>query len=303
MSLFRTAALYLPALAGIVADEKAFAQENDRNGGFDAEASMRIVSAERSRFEADDLDSSGIGGRAEIGYELKSDDTEVRFQVDALGYIYFDDTRETRKGFGGRARVKQALSDDFSATVEGRYAANVITLEAASADQKSVRGELAWESGNNRVTGFVDRRWRSYDDAAHSRGKGLRAGVEYQRRFGSWHWLRLDMTHERNKSADPRRGFERVSAGIDYSRPIAEKLRLRAGLEARRWSYDGRIAQGTTPPTLRKDKLFAPEIGLSYGKAIGLYANARASYEFRASNDVRYKKDGPRFELTLGFRF
>jgi hypothetical protein len=303
MSFARLALFCLPVLHIAVTSEPVQAQDDETTAGFDAEASLRAVSAKRSQFGGEDLDSSGIGARAEIGYQVKTDKTEVRFQVDANGYTYFDDTRGTREGFGGRARVTQLLSDSFSASVEGRYAANIITLEAPSADQKAVRGELAWESGNNRVTGFVDHRWRSYDDVARSNGKGIRAGIEYRRRFGSSHWLNFDVAHERNKSANALRGYERVSAAIDYSRPIAEKLRLRGGIEARHWTYDGRIAQGATPGTLRKDKLFAPEIGLSYGKSKGLYANARASYEFRTSNDVRYNGDGPRFELSLGFRF
>jgi hypothetical protein len=303
MSLARFALFCLPILPAVVFSEAAQAQDDETIAGFDADASLRAVSAKRSQFGGEDLDSSGIGARAEIGDQIKTDKTEVRFQADANGYIYFDDTRDTREGYGGRARVTQMLSDSFSASVEGRYAANAITLEAPSVDQKTVRGELAWESGNNRVTGLVDYRWRSYDDTARSHGKGTRAGIEYRRRFGARHWLSVDVAHERNKSANALRGYERVSAAIDYSRPIAEKLRLRGGLEARRWTYDGRIAQGAAPGTLRKDKLFAPEIGLSFGKTKGLYANARASYEFRTSNDVRYRADGPRFELSLGFRF
>jgi hypothetical protein len=303
MSITRMALFCLPVLPTAVTSTPACAQSNEESSGFDAELSLRAVSAKRDQFAGEDLDSSGIGARAEIGYELKAKDTEVRFQVDANGYIYFDDDRDSREGFGGRARVTQILSDDFKVSVEGRYASNIITLEAPIADQKAVRGEVEWKSGKNRVTASLDRRWRSYDDAANSRGKNLRAGIEYHRRFGAWHWLRADLSHERNKSANPLRGFERVSAAVDYSRPIAENLRLRAGVEARRWTYDGRLAQGATAGALRKDKLFAPEVGLAYGKMTGLHANVRASYEFRSSNDVRYKSNGPRLELTLGFRF
>lgn len=303
MSALRIATLYLSALPVGFASAPALAQDEDLSSGFDAEASLRAVVAERSQFGGEDLDSSGVGTRLEIGYELKANKTEVRFQVDANGYEYFDDTRETREGYGGRARIRQALSKTLSVSAEGRYAANIITLEAPSVDQKSVRGTLAWEAGNNRITGSVDHRWRSYDGAVRSHAKGTRAGIEYRRRFGSWHWLSVDVAHERNKSIDLRRGYERVSIAIDYSRPIAKNLRLRGGIEARRWSYDGRIAQGAASATLRKDKLFGPELGLAYGKSKGLYANARASYELRESNDVRFKKDGPRFEVAFGFRF
>lgn len=303
MSFLRLATLCLLALLVGFSSVPALAQDEDPTAGFDAEASLRAVVAERRQFDGEDLDSSGVGSRLEIGYEVKADKTEFRLEVDANVYDYFDNGRQTREGYGGRARIKQALSKTLSASAEGRYAANIITLEAPSVDQKSVRGTLAWEAGNNRVTGFVDHRWRSYDGVVRSHAKGTRAGIEYRRRFGSWHWLSVDVAHERNKSIDLRRGYERVSVTIDYSRPIAKNLRLRGAIEARRWSYDGRIAQGAAPATLRKDKIFGPELGLAYGKSKGLYANARASYEVRASNDVRFKKDGPRFEMAFGFRF
>jgi hypothetical protein len=94
-----------------------------------------------------------------------------------------------------------------------------------------------------------------------------------------------------------------VNAAFDYSRPIARNVRLLAGIEARRWTYDGRIAQGAAPGVRRKDSLVAPEIGLSYGRPQGLYATGRASYQFRQSNDARFGKNGPRITVAVGFRF
>jgi hypothetical protein len=303
LSKFSHTALCLLALLASLATMPAAAKGSAEGTGWDADASLKLIATENALNGSDDLDSSGIGARAELGYQAKTADTEFRLEVDASVFDFSDDARPTREGYGVRAKVTQAIGANFKLSAEGRHATNIATLESLSTDQTSARGEVSWDGGDDEVTGYAEYRWRDYDDLTNSEGHGLRTGVEYRHHFASWHWLRFDLSHEDIASANPLRGFERDSASIDYSHPIAKNLRLLAGIEARRWTYDDRIAQGAAVGVRRKDSLIAPEIGLSFGRTNGIYVNGRASYQFRQSNDVRYGNDGPRLDLTMGYRF
>ena len=277
----------------------AYAQD-----GWDAQLSARAVSAKRAVAEGNDIDSSGFGLRGEIGHTRDWGETAIRIEVDATVFDYTEKDRATREGIGLRASVNQRLSDELHLEIEARRAENLVALEAASADQTSVRGQLQWEKGNDRLRVHAEYRQREYDVPARSSGEGVRVGVQYNRRLGPYHWVRFDLRHEDMDSADALRGYRREVAAVDYSHPITRAMRLRAGVEARRWRYDGRLAQGADTQELRRDSVIAPEAGVSWGsEARGFYGNARASYEFRTSNDVRYGADAPRFDLMLGYRF
>jgi hypothetical protein len=303
MSKIQFAASCLLAVPVGFAAAPAQAREGTEDPGWDADVSLNGIAVGSSQTGADELDSSGFGARAEIGYSAKAGDADMRLEVDASVFDYSDGQLPTRKSYGARAEVKQPLGRNVTASVSARYAANLVTLESQSADQTSARGKLTWEKGKNQVSAYGEYRWRTYAGVLGSTGKGLRAGMEYRHRFGSYHWARLDLSHEKNTSSDPLRGYKRVNAAFDYSRPIARDVRLLAGIEARHWTYDGRIAQGAGPGVRRKDSLIAPDIGLSYGRTQGLYATGRASYQFRQSNDARFGKNGPRITVAIGFRF
>jgi hypothetical protein len=303
MSKFQFAASCLLAVPVGFAAAPAQAREGTEDPGWDADVSLNAVSVGSGQTGADDLDSSGIGAHAGIGYQAKAGDTDIRLEVDGSVFDYSDVQLPTRKSYSARAQVTKPLGAHVTARVEARYADNVITIESQGTDQKSARGQIAWEKGKDQIAGFAEYRWRNYAGALNGKGRGHRAGLQYRHRFGSWHWLRADLSHEKIASADAQRGYRRVSAAIDYSRPIAPHLRLLAGVDARRWTYDGRMALGAGPGIRRKDSQIAPEIGLSYGRTQGLFATGRASYQFRQSNDARFGKNSPRFTLAVGFRF
>ena len=268
-----------------------------------AEVSSRVVQAERGVFQGEDVESSGVGARAKAGFEWTSGRTEIQFDLSATVFDFSNDDRETRESASSGLKITREISDTVSMAVYARRSENIVTLESSSADQTSVGGQLEYETDSNRIRLRAEHRTRDYDGASRSTGSGMRFDAQYNRRFGSWHWARLDLRAEDIDSTNSRRGYERYTAKVSYSLPIAKKLRFRPEISLREWEYDGRIVPGGQNATLRKDSMVAPEIGFAYGKLTGLYARASASYEFRSSNDMRYRDDAPRFDLSVGYRF
>lgn len=272
--------------------------------GFDGEVSVRAVSAKRGNFAGDDFDSSGVGAQAEIGFEAGGDGANFRAEASALHFEYSDDARGSRTSFGGSLNVTQDLSETIEFSLTGAYAEDLVLLESLEGDQARVRGQLQWQQGNDRVRFYAEYRDRDYASTVPSSGHGMAYRAEYNRRLGSYHWLRFSARYDEIDSADPLRGYERVTGAVDYSHPVGSGFRLRAGAEARRWTYDDRIAQGDPQGDRRRDKFVSPMIGMDYGSARGgVFARARASYQFRTSNDERFTGDTPRVDVTVGYRF
>lgn len=271
---------------------------------WDAEASARAVSAKRAISESDDVDSSGLGVRGEIGWRLTSGDTSVRAQVHASVFDYTDEDRDTRESWGARVTLTQKVTEMVRVEVEARHSENIVTLESGQADQDAVSVQLQWQKGNDRVRAEAEYRERDYETGSGGEGDGVRYSAQYNRRLGSYHWVRLDVSHEDMNSDNPVRGYSRDRARIKYSLPVAKRLRVRPSVDYREWKFDGRVAQGDPDGSLRRDKAVTPQIEVAYGRNTrGFYARASAGYDFRSSNDVRYGDNAPRFEATVGFRF
>ncbi|WP_128891462.1 hypothetical protein [Erythrobacter sp. HKB08] len=265
--------------------------------------SVRAVQAERAVFEGTDVESSGVGASASADFTWKNGRTSVQFDLDATIFDYSDDTRPTRESVGAGLTLRQELSDEVEVAVEVRHSENIVTLESREADQTSVRAEVKWEDRKNRVRLRAQYREREYDDLARSTGNGWRFDAQYNRRLGSWHWIRADFRVENIDSTAVRRSYDRQIAAVRYSVPIAKNLRLRPEVEFRRWTYDERYVADDPTADRRRDTMIAPEIGLAYGRSRGLYGRLQASYEFRNSNDMRFDADAPRLDLRIGYRF
>ncbi|GAA4642209.1 hypothetical protein GCM10023115_04340 [Pontixanthobacter gangjinensis] len=265
--------------------------------------SVRAVQAERGVFQGEDVESSGAGARAEAGFEWTRGKTEIQFDLSATVFDFSDENRETRESASAGLTIAHSVSDTVTLAVYARRSENIVTLESRSADQTSAGAEFQYEDDDNRIRLRAEYRTRDYDGTTTSSGSGMRFDAQYNRRFGSWHWARIDLRAEDIDSDNPRRGYERYTAKFSYSLPIAKRLRLRPEISMRAWEYDNRAVPDGQNDILRKDSMVAPEIGLAYGKLTGFYGRARASYEFRSSNDPRYREDAPRFELSIGYRF
>lgn len=274
--------------------------------GWSGEIAVRAVESERDLPEGEEIDSSGIGIRGEIGFDLEaSRRTRIRFEAEAGGFDYRDSTRKSRETYGGVVSVSHDLTDALEFRLQARRIENIAVLEANQADQTSVGARLQWESGNDRVRVSADYRKREYDLGAPASGDGYRVAAQYRRRIGAYHWLSIDLSHEEMSSIEsPRRSYERRVINATYSLPVAKRLRLLPSIDVRKWGYDARIAQGDPAGDFRVDRYAAPGLGLVYGRAdSGPFFRAEAEYRLRQSNDQLFGNDGLWIGVSAGYRF
>ncbi len=283
----------------------AFAQNGDP-----VEVAARVevigIQSDIMMEDGDDIDSSGFGIRGDLALDWSlSPNTTARVEIDAGVFDYEGVNRDTLTTYGVTASVEHEISPSVTVRLQARRLENVAVLEAFSADQTSIAARVEWEQGNDRVRIEADYRQREYDTARAGEGEGYRATAQYNRRFGPYHWLRLDARVEQMRSEDvERRSYDRRVASIKYSHPLNRMLRLRPSVEYREWDYAARIARGDADGALREDSYVAPSVDLSWGRASrGPYATASAEYRFRQSNDIRYDMDGARFGIVAGYRF
>lgn len=267
---------------------------------------LRAVQSDLDFDEGEDIDSSGFGARASFGASWQAGKTTViEADFDLGAFEYSDEARGTLETAGAAMEVTQDVGDKVKLSLRARRMENIAVLEAFSADETSIRARLQWQDGPDRVRLGVEFREREYDTATPASGKGWRVEGQYNRRLGSYHWVRIDLRHEEMDSdQSPRRSYKRQVARLKYSQPIAKRLRLRPSLEYRQWDYDSRIAQGDPQGELRSDSYVAPALDLAWGRATrGPYLVASAEYRLRQSNDIRFDNDAVRLGLRIGYRF
>ncbi|WP_435419142.1 hypothetical protein WAB17_06190 [Parerythrobacter aurantius] len=272
----------------------------------DAQIEFRVVQSGLDPEQSEEFDSSGFVLRGEAGIDFDLGKTRgARIEVDAARFEYEDDQRTDRTSYGTAIELRQAIGETVEIRLRARHVENTALLEASSADQTSIGVRLQWQEGNDRLRLSADYRWRQYDLAGNPEGEGLRLGGQYNRRFGSYHWLRFDAFHEDIEStAAPSRSYERYGAKVEYSQPLIERLRLKPALEYRRWQYDSRIALGDPSGARRADSFVGPALEFAYGRDDrGLFAEAGVQYRISTSNDSRYDDDAARFALIVGYRF
>ncbi|MHA6332401.1 hypothetical protein ACXYL9_01855 [Qipengyuania sp. CAU 1752] len=270
-----------------------------------AQINFRVVQSDLDFDDDEEIDSSGfaIGGEVGLDFDLGKT-TGARVELEAGHFAFNDETRSDRTSYGGAVELRQELFDSIEMRVRLRRIENVGVLEASSADQTSVGLRLQWQEGNDRVRLYADYREREYDLTTPADGTGWNFAAQYNRRLGSYHWLRIDARHDVMDSDDSqRRSYQRSVVRLKYSRPIAKRLRLRPSIEYREWSYDDRLALGDPLGGMRADSYVAPRIELAFSNPGGFFAEANAEYRLRQSNDTRYDNDAIRLGLTLGYRF
>lgn len=302
----RVPAVVLVVLALLAAGVALIPATASAQAGWSGEIAVRAVESERDLSEGEEIDSSGIGIRGEIGVEIAaSRRTRVAFEAEAGGFDYRDSTRKSRETYGGAVSVSHDLTDALEFRLQARRIENIAVLESNQADQTSVGARVQWESGNDRVRVSADYRKREYDLGAPASGDGYRLAAQYRRRIGSYHWLSIDLSHEEMTSSEsPRRSFERRVIKATYSLPVAKRVRLLPSIDVRKWNYDARIAQGDPEGDLRVDRYAAPGLGLAYGKDnSGPFFRAEAEYRLRQSNDTRFGQDGLWIGVSAGYRF
>ncbi len=283
-------------LTSLAAQEVYGPKDDHATGGWDAQIAVSATYAKRAHDRISDYDRSGVGTTAMIGYEMPTGRTTFRIE----GRFDADKYATT---FGSEAEVRQKLGEKLTASVSASGTKHGIVLESIDADQAAVRGGLTYQAGNTKVEAFGRLRWRRYHDVSGGTSQGWQIGGKVRQRFGSYHWLELGASHERITDNGGPHGYSRTSLAIDYSQPVAKRLRVVVGADYREWTYSGRYIGDVITAPQRRDRLVRPEVGLAYGKTKGAYLRATAAYDFYRSNDARYSGNGPRLRLTLGYRF
>ncbi len=321
--LIQALALAIPVVCFATAAmaETAEAEPSDQAAGIDDEADETVAPAPNSGWRLDPslrLTARGITARSTAPGEdevidgnalaavitpslvLTKGDVTVTLRNAATRLEFEDAGRTDRWQNAARAAVSYDLPGGTRLTAFGERSDNILAAEFTSTDEWELGGEVQHSfDAANRVAVGASWRERSYDDAAGSRGAGIRVDGEYRYRFGPNHYAFLRGRYDEINSAEARRNLSRWLAEASYQRPLARDLRLRGELSYQRLDFGGRpVAGGGT----RRDDLFWPELTLIWSPGPWRLA-AEGRYIVRNSTDPAFDRSGYRFELELSHAF
>lgn len=298
-ALIRTLAMLL----AIVCASGAAAQDSSWTLQPDARIEVQTVSAQTTTRD-DDLvvDGEAISVRGQVGVALEKRGVRLRVEADRIEVFRLGDGRPDIARDRFTATLQTDIEKDWELQLQARHFDDYVSVEAADTDEWQGSARLTWEPRNeHRVRVQGTWREREYDDGTpvETTGEGPRVDAQYRRRFGANHFLALDLRAEEIRSDDARRGYERQSAGVAYTRPVAPDLRVRPAIEVIRTRFDGRI---TAAGERRRDRLVVPEVELLWwpGK---WRIEAEAKYIFTGSNEPVREREGYRLTLSLGYAF
>ncbi|MDT8279080.1 MAG: hypothetical protein RQ806_00845 [Erythrobacter sp.] len=291
------AALALLATGRVAAQDTGWRLEPD------ARIEVQTVSAETTTRDSDLIvDGEAISVRGQVGVALEKRGLRLRLEADRIEVLRLGEARRNIARDRFTATVQTDIEKDWELQLQARHFDDMVSVESNDTDEWQGAARLTWESDRkHRVRLQGTWREREYDNGAlaETTGEGPRVDAEYRRRFGRYHYLAFDLRAESIKSDDLRRGFERESAGVAYTRPITPDLRVRPAIEVIRTRFDNRLTDNGEP---RRDKLVAPEVELLWwpGK---WRIEAEAKYIFAGSNEPARDREGYRLSLSVGYAF
>ena len=265
-----------------------------------ARIEFQAVSAQSTTRDEDlvvEGEALSVRGQASLGLESKR--TRVRVEADRIEVFRLGNGRADVSRDRLTAAIEHDLTRSLEVQAQLRRYDDLVTVEAADTDAWEYSARATFEpTRTNRFRLQGTWRERQYDSAAvpATTGEGERIDAQYRRRFGAYHYLAFDLRSEAIRSDDPRRGYERESAGVAYTRPVAKDLRLRPAVEVIRTRFDGRIADNGA---LRRDRQTVPEIELQWWPG-PWRIEAEAKYIFFSSNEAAREREGYRLTLSVG---
>ena len=269
----------------------------------DARIEVQTVSAQTTTRDEDlVIDGEAITLRGQVGVALNSESTRFRLEADRIEVFRLGDGRRDIS----RDRLSATVQHDVTSTLEIQLQArrfdDLVSVESADTDEWQGSARVTFEpSRANRFRLQGTWRDRQYDNGAApaTTGEGPRVDAQYRRRFGPYHYLAFDLRSESIRSDDPDRGYERDSAAVTYTHPVARDLRVRPAVELIKTRFDGRIAD---TGALRRDRQVVPEVELLWwpGK---WRVEAEAKYVFFNSNEATREREGYRLTLSVGYAF
>lgn len=290
------------ALASLVTTNAA-AQDSGWKLNPDARIEVQTVSAQTTTRD-DDLvvDGEAVSVRGQVGVALEKRGLRMRVEADRIEVFRLGDGRRDIARDRFTATVEADIAKGWELQAQARHFDDVVSVESSDTDEWQGSARVTWEPGREhrlRVAGTW--REREYDNGtlAETKGEGPRVDAQYRRRFGAYHYLAFDLRAESITSDDPRRGYDRQSVGVAYTRPLAPDLRVRPAIEVIRTQFDGRL---TDTGERRRDKLVVPEVELLWwpGK---WRVEAEAKYIFSGSNEAVREREGYRLTLSVGYAF
>jgi hypothetical protein len=295
---------WLAALAAIVtAVPSAAAAQSGWTLAPDARIDVQTVSAQTTTRDEDlVIDGEAVSVRGQIGLGIESKRTRVRLEADRIEVFRIGEDRRDISRDRLTANIEHDLTRTLELQVQARRFDDLVTVEAADTDGWEYSARATFEpTRENRFRVQGTWRDRQYDRSAGpaTTGEGERIDAQYRRRFGPYHYLAFDLRAETIRSDDPQRGYERDSAGVAYTRPVAKDLRVRPAVELIRTRFDGRIADDGA---LRRDRQTVPEVELLWWPG-QWRVEAEAKYVFFASNESAREREGYRLTLSAGYVF
>lgn len=301
--LLRALGSLLAALSPLIALSPAAAQDAGWRLEPDARAEVQTVSAQTTTRD-DDLviDGEAISVRGQVGLALNNDATRLRIEADRIEVFRLGGDRSDISRDRLTATVEKDVTKSLEVQLQARRFDDLVTVESADSDEWQGSARLSFEptrAHRFRVAGTW--RDRQYDNGADpaTAGEGPRVDAQYRRRFGPYHYLAFDLRAENIRSDDPDRGYERESAGVAYTRPVAKDLRVRPAIELIKTRFDGRFAD---TGALRRDRQVVPEVELLWwpGK---WRIEGEAKYVFFNSNEATREREGYRLTVSVGYAF
>jgi len=293
----------MAALFAVLVTDPASAQDGGWRLEPDARIEVQTVSAETTTRDSDlVVDGEAISVRGQVGVALEKRGLRLRLEADRIEVFRLGEGRRNIARDRFTATVQTDIEKDWELQLQGRHFDDMVSVESNDTDEWQGSARLTWEAGRkHRVRLQGTWREREYDNGvlAETTGEGPRVDAEYRRRFGRYHYLAFDLRAESIKSDDLRRGFERESAGVAYTRPITPDLRVRPAIEVIRTRFDNRL---TDNGERRHDSLVAPEVELLWwpGK---WRIEAEAKYVLAGSNEPAREREGYRLSLSVGYAF
>jgi hypothetical protein len=303
LQILRASRGLLAALLAMFASSLAVAQDGGWRLEPDARIEVQTVSAQTTTRD-DDLviDGEAISVRGQLGLALNSESTRFRLEADRIEVFRLGGDRDDISRDRLTATVEHDLTETLEIQLQARRYDDLVTVESADSDEWQGSARVTFQPGrDNRFRVAAAWRDRQYDNGAGpaTTGEGPRVDAQYRRRFGPYHYLAFDLRAENIRSDDPDRGYERESAGVAYTRPVAKDLRVRPAVELIKTRFDGRIADSGA---LRRDRQVVPEVELMWwpGK---WRIEAEAKYLFFNSNETVREREGYRLTLSVGYAF
>lgn len=301
--LLRVTNRLLACALGVLAASPALAQEDGWTLNPDARIEVQTVSAQTTTRD-DDLvvDGEAIQVRGQVGVALEKKGLRLRVEADRIEVFRLGDGRDDIARDRFTATLEADIAKGWELQAQARHFDDFVSVESSDTDEWQGSARVTWEptrAHRLRLTGTW--RDREYDNGvlAETKGDGPRIDAQYRRRFAAYHYLAFDLRAESIRSDDPRRGYERQSAGVAYTRPVAPDLRVRPAIEAIRTQFDGRL---TPTGARRRDTLVVPEVEVLWWPG-QWRVEAEAKYIFAGSNEPVREREGYRLTLSVGYAF